>query len=130
MLSIPLRDRPEYIRCLIGFYTFLDTSHVDRKEAGASEQVIRAFSPINYLSLQSKKQIPPMFIARAGRDQIPAVNESIDKFIRIAVEQNPTLDFANHPEGVHGFDTHNDTLRTREIIARAIAFMKAHLRVD
>lgn len=129
MLTVPLRDRPDYIRCIIGFYTFMDTHHVDPAQAQTSQQVIDMFSPVNHLANSSKKA-PPVFIARAGRDQIQAVNKSIDNFIRVAIERNLTLDFANHPDGEHGFDVSSDTARTREIIARAIAFMKTHLQVE
>ncbi|MCI0486703.1 MAG: alpha/beta hydrolase [Blastocatellia bacterium] len=129
MLSVPLRDRPDYIRCIIGFYTFMDTSHVDPAQAGTSQQVIDAFSPVSHL-MKSSRKAPPMLIARAGRDQIQAVNRSIDNFVKVAIEQNLMLDFINHPDGEHGFDAQNDTARTREIIARAIAFMKTHLQVD
>lgn len=129
MLSVPLRDRPDYIRCIIGLYTFMDTHHVDLAQAETSQQVIDAFSPVNHL-VNSSRKAPPMLIARAGRDQIQAVTQSIDNFIKVAIEQNLLLDFVNHPDGEHGFDTRNDTARTREIIARTIAFMKAHLQVD
>lgn len=126
LLSVPLRDRPGYVRCIMGFYTFLDTGHVDPEQAGTTRQVIQAFSPINHLASSAGK-VPPIFIARAGRDQIAAVNESIDRFVKVAVENNAPLDFINHPEGTHGFDARDDVPRTREIIEKAIAFMKAHL---
>ena len=129
MLSVPLRDRPDYIRCIIGFYTFMDTHHVDPVQAETTQQVVYAFSPVSHLVKPSRKA-PPMLIARAGRDQIQAVNRSIDNFVKVAIEQNLLLDFVNHPDGEHGFDTRNDTARTREIIARAIAFMKTHLQGD
>ena len=68
-----------------------------------------------------------MFIARAGLDQIPTMNDSIDRFIGEALAKNVTLTFANHPNGVHGFDNQTDDERSREILQSAIAFMKLHL---
>jgi hypothetical protein len=36
----------------------------------------------------------------------------------------------NHPRGVHGFDNQTDDDRSREIIRRALEFMKTHLGLD
>ena len=67
-----------------------------------------------------------MFIARAGLDA-PLVNASIDLFVREALSANATLDFANHSHGQHGFDILDNNERSREIIARAVAFVKTHV---
>jgi hypothetical protein len=69
----------------------------------------------------------PMFIARAGRDQIPTMNDSIDRFIARAIRENANVVVWNHPDGVHGFDNQNDDARSREIIVAALGFMRAHL---
>lgn len=75
------------------------------------------------------EKIAPMFIARAGLDEIPTMNDSIDRFIREAMSKNAAIIIANHPRGVHGFDTQTDDERSREIIRSALAFMKTHLGV-
>jgi hypothetical protein len=67
-----------------------------------------------------------MFIARAGLDAA-IVNDSIDLFVREALAANAMFDFANHPNGHHGFDILDDDERSREIIARATEFVKIHL---
>ena len=87
---------------------------------------MKKFSPIAYLANDSDK-IAPLFIARAGRDQVPTMDDSIDRFIREAVAKNVALTFANHPQGVHGFDNQNNEDRSREIIQSALAFMKSQL---
>jgi hypothetical protein len=57
------------------------------------------------------------------------MDDSIDRFIREAISKNVALSFANHPQGVHSFDSQNDDNRSREIIRSAIAFMKANLGI-
>jgi hypothetical protein len=52
--------------------------------------------------------ITPLFIARAGRDEVPTMDDSIDRFVKEALAKNIALTFANHPQGVHGFDNQND----------------------
>ena len=55
------------------------------------------------------------------------MDDSIDRFTKEAIASNIPLNFANHPEGVHGFDNQNNDDRSREIIRDALDFMKVHL---
>lgn len=127
LLAPAIRDKPGYVRCLVSFYAYMDISQSGNLFAASeSAETLRKFSPINYLANGSDK-IAPMFIARAGLDQIPTMNDSIDRFIEKALDKNVSLTFANHPNGVHGFDNQTDDDRSREIIQSAIAFMKLHL---
>jgi acetyl esterase/lipase len=125
MLSLGMRGDTPFVRCLIGFYSFLDIQQSDYRKTEAPETV-KAFSPITYLDKDANK-IPPMFIARAGRDEVPTMDDSIDRFVKEALAKNIALTFMNHPQGVHGFDNQNDDERSREIIRSAITFMQVHL---
>jgi hypothetical protein len=60
---------------------------------------------------------------------VPALNDSIDLFVRDAISKNLAITVANHPRGVHGFDTRTDDGRSREIIRAALAFTQTHLGV-
>lgn len=126
MLSVFLRRSIPGVRCLAGYYAFLDTDHVDPAEAGASVDVIHAFSPLRRF-LEKPEALPPLFIARAGRDDIPGVNASIDRFVGAALERNAPVALVNHPTGVHGFDHRNDDARSREILRLTLEFLRSHL---
>ena len=127
LLAPAMRDKPEYVRCLVNFYAFMDIQQSGNVfTPNESKENLQKFSPINYLANDSDK-IAPLFIARAGRDQVPTMNDSIDRFTREAISKNLSLSLINHPTGVHGFDNQNDDDRSREIIHGAIAFMKWHL---
>jgi len=105
LLTALLRDRPEYVRCLVGFYPYLSPAeHVRNKVSGL-----------------------PIFVARAGLDQ-PLINQAIDSFVQESLAGNAQLDVMNHPTGRHGFDILDDNDRSREIIARAVAFAQVHVR--
>ena len=106
LMTPMLRDRPDYVRCILAFYAYLKpaATHVRSKGAGL-----------------------PIFIARAGLDQ-PMINETIDLFVQEALAGNAMLDVVNHSAGRHGFDILDDDQRSREIIARAVAFAQAHVR--
>jgi acetyl esterase/lipase len=124
-LSQPLRDRPPYIKCLVGYYAELDLQN-ERQSAPPSvtDEMLREFSPVYHLS-KSAKGVPPIFIARAGLDDAD-LNAGLDRFVQVALSKNVTLDLANHPTGHHGFDFADDNDRSREIIKRTIEFIKLH----
>ncbi len=126
LLATALREKPSFVRCLVAFYAFLDCrqspSHVEHE----SPETLSAFSPITCLHGGASSMIP-IFVARAGQDQIPTMNDSIDRFTASAIAANAPITFMNHPFGEHGFDNQNDDERSREIIRSAIAFMHTHL---
>jgi acetyl esterase/lipase len=107
-------------------YPFLDTHHVDPEEAQTSVEVIEEYSPLRALEVRSGP-VPAMFIARAGRDSIPGVNESIARFLDVALERNVAVEFFNHPTGAHGFDQRNDDARSRTIIRELLRFLQENL---
>ena len=106
LMTPMLRDRPDYVRCLLAFYAYLQPAEAQIRSKGGGV---------------------PIFVARAGLDQ-PMINETIDRFVQEALAGNATLDLMNHPGGRHGFDILDDDERSREIIARAVAFAQAHVR--
>lgn len=99
LLDAPMREKPDWLTCIVAFYAVLEMGP----------------SPI------------PMFIARAGKDAAPGLNEAMDRFIASALAANAPVAIFNHPAGEHGFDNQNDDERSREIIGAALAFMKTHL---
>jgi len=128
LLSSAMRDKPAHVKCLVNFYGLMDTQQNGNLfAANESAEMLKKFSPINYLAAEANR-IAPMFIARAGLDTIPTLNDSIDRFTREAFSKNVSLTVVNHPNGVHGFDNQTDDERSREIIQSAIAFMQTHLR--
>ncbi|MCI0691464.1 alpha/beta hydrolase [candidate division KSB1 bacterium] len=127
LLSFGMMGKTPYIRCLVSVYNFLDIQQTEHHRQSETKETIQAYSPINHLA--NAANIPPIFIIRAGRDQIPNLNDTIDRFVREAIARNITIDFANHPEGAHGFDNKEENPRAVEIIRRMVEFLKTHLGV-
>jgi acetyl esterase/lipase len=125
MLSLAMGGELPFVRCLIGFYSFMDVRQSDYHKTEGAE-TLNVFSPITYVHKNPSK-IPPIFIARAGRDEVPTMDDSIDRFTKEALAADIALMFANHPQGVHSFDNQNNDDRSRAIIRTALEFMKAHL---
>jgi acetyl esterase/lipase len=116
-----LREKPSYVRCVVGYYSMLGLP-----PEAAPEEIVREFSVANYLS-ENPKQLAPMLIVRAGKDD-PSINNTVDEFLRAAVSQNIDIEFINYVGGQHAFDILDDKERTREIIKRTLDFVTLHLR--
>ncbi|HEX2270413.1 MAG TPA: alpha/beta hydrolase [Pyrinomonadaceae bacterium] len=126
MLSMAMRDKPEYVRCLVSFYAFLDIQNSNLHRPHEPAETLKNFSPVTYLTAEAE-QIAPLFIARAGLDEVPGLNESIDRFVQQAMTRNASVTVINHPRGPHAFDIQTDDERSCEIIQAALAFMSAQL---
>lgn len=126
MLSVPMRERIAGVRCLVNYYAFMDTEHVDLADAGVTREVAERFSPLAQFTA-SPASLLPLFVARAGKDDIPGVNASIDKFVAAALERNAPILLVNHPDGAHGFEHRNPDARSREILRLTIEFLRSQL---
>lgn len=69
----------------------------------------------------------PMLIARAGREEHPGLNESIDLFVQEALRRNAPLSLTNYPGGVHSFDVLDDSRESIAIIKRILDFFRCYL---
>ncbi|HET9474404.1 MAG TPA: alpha/beta hydrolase [Steroidobacteraceae bacterium] len=127
MLTLGFDPKRPYVRCLIGFYAFMDIQQTGLHSKYEPAERVRAFSPIEHLGDEYARSVP-MFIGRGGLDEIPTMNDSIDRYIARAIEKNANLVVWNHPQGTHTFDNQNDDDRSREIIAAALEFMRRHLK--
>lgn len=116
----------EHVRCSVCFYAMLDLRHLrDQIPDTVSDGVLEDFSPICHLPADGS-EAPPMLVARAGLDR-PVFNDAIDRFVAEAVQRGATIELLTHPRGQHGFDVLDDDDRSREIVARTLAFMSWHL---
>jgi len=87
---------------------------------------VRQFSPVVALS-ESTGKLPPIFVARAGKDQIPDLLPGLDRFVAEALARNTPLVLYNQPDGEHGFDNQEGDPRSREIVREAVEFLKRNL---
>jgi acetyl esterase/lipase len=121
-----LMKKPLSVRCVLAFYAMLDLQQYAPAGDVTALQLFKEFSAITALSEDSATMIP-MWIARAGRDEFPMLNDALDRFTAKALAVNAPITVINHPSGAHGFDNQNDDQRSREIICSAIEFMRTHL---
>ena len=78
-------------------------------------------------SIADLRRDVPLLITRAGRDQFPAMNRSIDRFIHHALAANLPITFVNYPEGMHASDLFDDSRASRDVVRQTLAFLRLHL---
>ncbi|HEY5826468.1 MAG TPA: alpha/beta hydrolase [Cyclobacteriaceae bacterium] len=110
------------IKCIGAFYGFMDLATIGMFKNESTSHAK------NYSLVTHVKSLPPLFIARAGKEHNQGLNESIGVFVSEAMQQNIPLTLVNHPGGVHGFDTQNDDDRSKEIIESLLLFLNYHLQ--
>ena len=120
------------VRCVALYYPFLDlehtTVHTPFRPAHPQQRIheLARFSP--RAKLLEARNITPILLARAGRDAIPGINASIDRFMQAALWVNAPVDFYLHPTGNHGFDLASaPDARAGAIVEATIAFFRRHL---
>jgi len=124
-LSAVVRDPPPFVRCIVTYYGVMDLrSARDAIDRAVPDTVLQDYSPL--AQMEGSGTLPPTLIVRAGLDRAQ-LNATIDRFVLTALARNAPLEVLNHPSGHHAFDVRDDDDRSREIIARTIAFMAYHL---
>ncbi|HZS09751.1 MAG TPA: alpha/beta hydrolase [Blastocatellia bacterium] len=125
-LSVLIGEAREYLKCAVLCYGLM----LDLDGATSVADAARQWGFANPCAGKSVADLPqtlPLFIARAGRDEMPHLNETIDRFMGKALACNLPITFMNHPSAPHAFDLLHDSEATREIIRQILAFMRFHL---
>ena len=120
--AIPIRSAA----LLCGFMLDIDGS--TGVAAGAARW--RFVNPTTGKTIDDLPGETPLFIARAGRDENPGVNQTIDAFVGAALQRNLPLTLVNHPTGPHAFDILEDSHASRTIIRQVLEFFRATLVED
>jgi acetyl esterase/lipase len=126
-LSLLLEDASQPLRCAALCYGFM----LDLDGATGTAEASRQFGFVNPCAGKSMDDLAPdvpLFLVRAGHDQFPHLNESIDRFVAGALAGNLPVVLVNHPEAPHAFDLFLDNETSRLIIRQILAFLRYHLR--
>ena len=125
-LSVLMQEGGDYLKCAVLCYGLM----LDLDGSIRVAEAARMWGFANPCAGRSINDLPqnlPLFIARAGRDEIPHLNETIDRFVVQALTCNLPITFVNHPTAPHAFDLFHDSETSREIVRRILAFMQFHL---
>jgi hypothetical protein len=125
-LSLLTEDASAYLKCAVLCYGYMLDLDGSTQVADAARQ----FGFVNPCAGKSMDDIAldiPLFVARAGRDEMPGLNPALDRFLVTALSRNLPITFANHSRAPHAFDLFHDSAISREIIRQLLGFLKTYL---
>jgi dienelactone hydrolase len=123
-LSLMARPAP-HIRCAALCYGY----PMDLDGATGVQQMSAQFGFVNAtaeLPFEALARLPTL-IVRAGKDEVPGLNASLDPFIARCLDQNFPLTVINYADGVHAFDLSDDSPRSKQVIRQILNFLATEL---
>lgn len=119
-----LQERDDF-RCAVLCYGYL-------ADLPGHDEVARACERFGFVNATagidaSRSSGVPLLVVRAGRDEMPGLNASLDRFVAHALAANLPVSLVNHPDGPHAFDVSNETEGTRGVIRQILAYLRAGL---
>lgn len=106
---------------LYGYMLDLDSATT---VAQAAMRFYFAAPPVTFDDLPRER---PMLVVRAGRDQTPGLDTTLQQFVAAAHDRQLPVTLIDHADAPHAFDLVDDSARTREVIEGVLAFLRQAL---
>jgi len=116
------------VRCAAFCYPLL----LDLDGATEVADAAATFRFANPCAGRSFEELPtdvPLFVARAGRDETPGLNRSLDRFVAGALQRDLPLTVVNVPRAPHAFDLVDERPPSRRTVREIVEFLQRHLGV-
>lgn len=126
-ISYILNGADNIFKCAVVYYGFFLTNdfkylpQIDTLSQNMGFKTPRLSEPTVW-----RKDVPVM-IVRAGKDNVPYINQTLSSFYDQALSQDLSITLINYQDGVHGFDAALDNETTRQIITTTLDFWKFNL---
>jgi hypothetical protein len=112
--------------CAVLCYPF--TLDLDGSTSVADAQKTWRFAnPTAGRSVDDIREGTPLLLVRAGRDEMPGLNDALDRFTAQALARDLPLTLVNHAGAPHAFDVAHDTDSSRKVIDGIVRFLRCHL---
>jgi hypothetical protein len=125
-LAVLMREAPDAFRCAALSYGLTLDSDGHTVVADFWGQFGRT-SPCAGRSVADLPGNVPMLLVRAGRDQVPGLNSTLDRFVAAALTHNLPVTLINNASGPHAFDLDDDCEASRQVIRQILSFLQLHL---
>jgi hypothetical protein len=123
-----MQDDLAFLKCAVLLYGY--TLDLDGSTAIVEATKRWGFSnPCAGKSVDDLRRDVPLFVVRAGQDQMPGLNEALDRFGGRALACNLPITIVNYSVAPHAFDLFLDNESSREIMRRLLKFLQFHLLV-
>lgn len=124
--AINVLHKDNAIRCAVLLYGFM----LDAEGSVALKETANAFGfACPNEGMQDFPENTPILVLRAGKDEFPGLNESIDNFEAEAIARNSPVSVIRYPEGVHAFDILDSSQRSIEMIKLCVGFLRLRLNI-
>lgn len=117
-----LTNAERRIRCAAFCYPYLLDLDGDAFVADAA-RMFKFSAPSAGRSIDDVAAEVPLLIVRAGLDEMPGLNASLDRFAARALERNRPISVVNHHTGVHAFDLSDTSEPAMHAIQHVLAFL-------
>ncbi len=114
------------LRCAVLAYPYTLDLGGSTRIADAAKQ-FRFVTPAAGKSVHDLRHEVAMLVVRAGRDQMPGLNDALDQFVAEALALNLPITVINHASGPHAFDLFEETSTAREVVKQMLGFLRFHL---
>lgn len=115
------------IKCGVFYYGFMIEPPGDNKASEVAKKVGFVYPDILKNPNLLHWDIPTL-VVKAGKDNVPNIQPTIDNFVSLSLSHNSPIEFINYPNGQHAFDVSDDNNNSREIIKRTVEFIRYHLQ--
>ncbi|HSM92586.1 MAG TPA: hypothetical protein VLT47_06815 [Anaeromyxobacteraceae bacterium] len=95
--------------------------------AGAAATRIGFADPCAGRGVRDLRPGVPLLVVRAGGDQTPGLNATVDSFVAESLSHDRPVTLINHAGAPHAFDLIDDHERTREVIRSVLRFLGTSL---
>ena len=126
VLSTLIAGGREHLKCAALLYPFL----LDLDGTAVVAEASRTYKFVNPCAGKLLEDLPldvPLLLVRAGREEFPHLNETIDRFAAQALLRNLPLTLVNHAAAPHAFDLFQDSHATRATIRLVLEFFCSSL---
>ena len=106
---------------------------LDRPGETRVAETVRSYGMAYPISGMTARELPtnmPLFIARAGQDVFPFINEAIDGLVADALGLNLPLTLLNLPQAAHSFDMSVGDPHATAAIGSLLDFFTLHLQAN
>jgi hypothetical protein len=125
-LSVVTRQNSPWLKCAAICYGYLLDSPGSKRVSDIGDR----FGFVTPTPARVVADLPTdiaLFIARAGHDEMPYLNDTLDRFVAEALAANLPLTVANHPSGPHAFDLFDRSRMSQVVIQSILTFLRLHL---
>lgn len=123
--ALLLLERREELRCAALCYGYMTALPGDDRVADAAGRF--GFVVPRHELDSARLERTPILVVRAGLDEIPGLNASLDYFVSGALAGNLPITLLNLPASPHAFDLFDSSAASRRAIRQILAFLQANL---